>query len=134
MEHRWGLRRRVYRSVHVWTVGRVASVGRLRDVSISGAFVETSLPVQPLSRVRFQFKPTAHEARSRCTADAQVVRLENHGFAVEWCEFAPPAVRSLIRTARAEMLSGETNGEDLADTPSETLAGTGSRPARGGLS
>jgi hypothetical protein len=108
MEHRWGLRTQVDETVHVWTPDRIAAQGRLTNVSISGARVLSSLPVQLWSRVKLRMSTANGLAKNRYTTEAQVVRLEKDGFAVEWCEFAPPAARALIRNARAQILNQRT--------------------------
>ena len=98
MEHRCGLRRPVSLAVHLWTRGGVASHGELQNVSLSGALVRTALPVRLLARVTFQFK-TSRAVKVKMTAEAQVVRVTNTGFAVEWCEFAPSSIELLMRSA-----------------------------------
>jgi hypothetical protein len=104
MEHRWGLRRDVDQAVHVWAPGGVASPGRLRNISISGAFVVSALPVRLLGRVKLQARTSMGKGKAKLTAEAQVVRVQDDGFAVEWSEFAPPAVRAIIRDDRAQTL------------------------------
>ena len=94
MEHRWGLRKQIDRAVHLWTTGGVGSPGQLRDISISGAFVVTSLPVQLFAHVQIQIKPLRGEHRTTETIQGQVVRREPDGFAVEWCKFAPRLIRA----------------------------------------
>lgn len=104
MEHRWGLRSAVDQAVHVWAPNGVAARGQLLNISISGALVRSSLPVQVLGRVKFRVTTSNCRGKPKWTAEAQIVRVENDGFAVEWCEFAPPAVRAVIRDARAHIL------------------------------
>jgi hypothetical protein len=106
MEHRWGPRRDIDQAIHVWTPTGTAAAGQLRNVSSSGGYIETSLPVEPLMRVKVQLKlsgPVGHGS-SRLKAEGHVVRVGRDGFAVEWCEFAPPAIRALIQLARSQAL------------------------------
>jgi PilZ domain len=109
MEHRWGLRRDIDQAVHVWTAGGLASSASMLNISISGAFLSCPLPVQPLSRVKLQIKGFKGPGKVKLTAEAQVVRVERDGLAIEWCDFAPPAARALIRNARAEVLDRLTD-------------------------
>jgi hypothetical protein len=45
-------------------------------------------------------------------AEGHVLRLGRRGFAVEWCEFAPPAIRALIRIARARNTAPASDWRD----------------------
>jgi len=96
MEHRWGYRQDVSRPVHLGTRGGLAARGTIRNVSISGAFVVSSLPVPLFSHVRVQFTAMLDGQRTAMVLEAQVVRRDDTGVGVEWCEFAPDAVRALM--------------------------------------
>jgi hypothetical protein len=96
MEHRWGHRREISRAVHLGMRNGLASRGRITNVSISGAFVVTPLPVSLFSYVEVQFTAMVDGKRARMAVEGQVVRKEATGFGVEWCEFAPDAVRALV--------------------------------------
>lgn len=88
MEHRWG--QRVPAAIKVKLQGRPGAIGSgcLRDVSISGAFIETALRLPLLVRIDV-------DAGSRKLA-GWVVRRNAIGIGVEWCEFAPQAVLTLL--------------------------------------
>ena len=96
MEHRWGHRREISRAVHLGTRSGVAARGRISNVSISGAFVVSSLPASLYSYVEVRFTAMLDGKRTRMAVEGQVVRKEAGGFGVEWCEFAPEAVRALV--------------------------------------
>lgn len=76
------------------------ALGRLRDVSLSGGFVEgvpSRLPAW--TEVYVQLGQMGFHG-SECTpVKGYVVRSEATGVALEWCEFAPPEIRSLIDRA-----------------------------------
>jgi hypothetical protein len=74
----------------------LAARGRITNVSISGAFVVSPLPVSLFSYVEVQFTAMVNGKRARMAVEGQVVRKEAGGFGVEWCEFAPEAVRALV--------------------------------------
>jgi hypothetical protein len=82
----------------------MAGSGQLRNISISGAYIVSALPVALMGRVRVRMKATETQRRPRESLEARVVRSDPDGFAVEWCEFAPPLARALIRDARTEIL------------------------------
>lgn len=75
---------------------RTVAVGRLRDLSLSGAYVE-GVPSLPLwSEVYVEFSGIWREPVQANRAKGYVVRNEPGGFAVEWCEFAPREVLRLV--------------------------------------
>jgi|SRR5450756_1435370 len=96
MEHRWGQRRAVDIATQLRTPGGVIAQGRISNVSVSGAFIATKLPLALLSHVNVRLARPASERGARGHAEAQVVRRESDGIAVEWCELAPAAVRALL--------------------------------------
>jgi hypothetical protein len=96
MEHRWGHRRDINRSVDLATRSGLVARGRLTNVSISGAFVQSPLPVSLFSYVQIQFTAMLNGKRAATAVEGQVVRKDSTGFGIEWCEFAPEAVRALV--------------------------------------
>ena len=96
MEHRWGHRREISRAVHVGTRSGLAARGRISNISISGAFVVSPLPVSLFSHVVVQFTAMVEGRRTKMVVEGQVVRKEGAGFGMEWSEFAPEAVRALV--------------------------------------
>ena len=68
MEHRLGTRHAVDLEVYLRTWGAtVSGKGRVKDLSVSGAFVTTQLPCRALLHVAVQIVPTRH-LRRRCCA------------------------------------------------------------------
>jgi hypothetical protein len=96
MEHRWGHRREINRAVHLGTRSGLAARGRLTNVSISGAFVQSPLPVSLFSYVQVQFTAMLNGKRTATRIEGQVVRKDATGFGIEWCELAPDSVRALV--------------------------------------
>ncbi len=97
MEHRWGKRIPTQLSVRLrWRPDSFA-VGRLRDVSLSGGFVE-GVPsrLSAWTEVHVQIEQVGFHGGECRPVRGYVVRSEATGVAVEWCEFAPPEIRSLI--------------------------------------
>lgn len=92
MEHRWGNRTTV--NLPVWISGAGASgPGVLRDVSISGAYIEVAEPLanQALVSVTVHRRTIAGLVMDRTTAC--VVRRDQHGIGVEWCDLLPAEIQ-----------------------------------------
>ena len=87
MEHRWGNRSIVDLPVSICGAS-VAGRGVLRNVSSTGGYIETALPLAALTMVRVQI---ARDTHGLAPADAWglVVRQDRDGVGVEWCDAAP---------------------------------------------
>ena len=94
MEHRWGNRKRCRARVCVSAGAGVAGTARVRDVSISGAFLETSLPLALFSQLAIAVLRDDGSTHS-LELTAAVVRTEPDGVGIEWCE---PVTGSICRT------------------------------------
>jgi hypothetical protein len=93
VEHRWGFRYQVELPVRVRTRSGKLCTGILQSVSLSGAFVLVPTPMRALSQIRIQFLGDQKRRWRQDAVDAQIVRVEPGGLAIEWSEFAPSAVR-----------------------------------------
>jgi hypothetical protein len=85
MEHRWGNRRRCRAQVCIAAGAGIAGTARLRDVSTSGAFLETALPLPLFSQLAIAVlgeDGSAHPVEFT----AAVVRTAPGGVGIEWCE------------------------------------------------
>jgi hypothetical protein len=103
MEHRWG--HRVETNVGVQLLANPASIawGRLKNVSLSGGFIETRLRIPILSTLCMTVKTSpgsAEEPRSVC---AIVVRHEASGVGVEWLDGSSEVVAALLDDAEARV-------------------------------
>jgi hypothetical protein len=96
MEHRWGHRHEVSRPIRLGNRSGVMARGRICNVSISGAFIVSPLPVALFSHVQVQFRAMVDGRRTSTTVEGQVVRKDTTGFGIEWSEFAPEVVRALV--------------------------------------
>lgn len=95
MEHRWGTRVAVNAPATVRdTTGHLASA-RVRNASLSGAFVETDIHFALLARVSVRASARGSEWLHGC-----VVRVEDHGFAIEWLDPDLQAVAALLGVSR----------------------------------
>jgi len=105
MEHRWGHRREVNRFVRLRMRSGLIGFGRIRDASISGAWVATKLPAKLMSYVQIGFTAMQNGRRTVARVEGLIVRIASHGFGVEWREFAHPAVLAIlmVRPYRSEV-------------------------------
>jgi hypothetical protein len=96
MEHRWGHRREINRFVRLRLRNGMRGFGRIRDVSISGAWIATGLPAKLLSYVQVGFTAMRKGRKTVTRVEGLIVRAANQGFGVEWCELAHPAVLAIL--------------------------------------
>jgi hypothetical protein len=84
MEHRWGWRRPCRARVCVAAGGGVAGVGGLRDVSMSGAFIETALALPLFAQIAVAV--LRHDGTRCGEYTATVVRRSVNGVGIEWTD------------------------------------------------
>ena len=96
LEHRWGERVRVNIPVRVSAADLARAEGRLKNLSLSGAFMKSDceLRLHALIEVRIELPPPVSRA---AVIEAHVSRKHNEGVGIEWCEFAPNIVKELLR-------------------------------------
>ena len=119
MEHRWGRREPTDVAVNFVVYGTTGT-GRVLNVSLTGAYLETSIPPRLLSVVHLQLARTASAAAERIAAT--VVRRDPWGVGLEWCESETETRRG---HARLVILSGDTG--NLMATPLSVLRTTTGR-------
>jgi hypothetical protein len=96
MEHRWGHRREVNRFVRLKMRNGLRGFGRIRNVSISGAWIATGLPAKLFSHVQVGLSAMQNGGKTVAHVEGLIVRIAHQGFGVEWCELAHPAVRAIL--------------------------------------
>jgi hypothetical protein len=72
--------------------------GTLRDISVSGGFLETQLNVSALSTLRMTVPAT--RAGGARIVRAIVIRSDDGGVGVEWCDADSEVVKRLIEETR----------------------------------
>ena len=103
MEHRLGTRHAIDLEVYLRTWGSTVSArGRLKDLSVSGAFVTTQLPCQPLLHVAVQIVSTAHSRRNCILVEGLIARVAADGIGVEWDELQPELLARFILLDRSD--------------------------------
>ncbi|HUN71882.1 MAG TPA: PilZ domain-containing protein [Steroidobacteraceae bacterium] len=96
MEHRWGERVSVRTTVELSCGSLPPVCGYLENLSSSGALVRTDGPRPPRGPVSVIMREGDFGRRRPARVAAYVVRETANGVGIEWCEFAPRAVRGLL--------------------------------------
>jgi PilZ domain len=105
MEHRWGERFAVRMTVELSSGSSPPVAGSLENVSASGAFVRTAERGPPRGPVAVTLRQEISDRLRSVRLPAYVVRETDSGVGIEWCQFAPRAVREL-------MIQGRSAGPD----------------------
>ena len=102
MEHRWGQRMTCHASVWISGAWGIEGEGRVRDISSSGAFVETATAIPVHARIALAVTGNG-SARIPVNLTAIVVRVESAGVGVEWCHTPSLAICTVVGcTARCD--------------------------------
>ena len=96
MEHRWGRRVPCRARVRLSVLGGIVGTGRLRDVSMSGAFLETALQLPLFTRVTLAVPREDPTAGREVDVIASVVRISNDGLGLEWCDTAAGSICAVL--------------------------------------
>lgn len=99
MEHRWG--RRAALDVEVTINDRPLALlrGRIRNISISGAFVQTKISLPINTRVELVFTPHKDDPNRVYRLDAIVLRRTPEGLGMMFSQFNPKSLADLIDRA-----------------------------------
>jgi len=105
MEHRWGQRSKLDVQVRLhatsWRAPRRAC---LRNISASGALLETEPSLPPLKRIEVEIAVCNQGRMDLIRIPACVVRKADHGVGVEWCEPLPFAVEQLVAEPAPDLI------------------------------
>jgi hypothetical protein len=96
MEHRWGSRIAVDIAVRISARPSTIGVGRILDLSMSGAWIRARLTLPVLSRVIVIVHSSQARKHEAASLGAYVTRTTREGFGVEWCELDPPSFGHLL--------------------------------------
>jgi hypothetical protein len=115
MEHRWGERIAVDIPVQVSVPPLIMGSGRVRNISISGAWILGRFDLPPLARAFIVFDLAAGPDRSEQLPIAcYIARVRPEGIGVEWRELAPQIVSDLMLFAAAPAAPRPATPEPLA--------------------
>jgi len=91
--------------MHVSARGGIAGAGSLRDVSISGAFLETALPLALFTQIDVE---VLLDDGSHCGKyTGTVVRVQADGVGIEWTESVAGSICKALGCAAHCPFSGE---------------------------
>jgi PilZ domain len=94
---RWGRRIAVDIPVHVAAHASPAIHGHLKNLSLSGAFMEADHELRLHAYIEVSIK-LPETGRSTMRIMARVTRKLKDAVGVEWCQFAPSTVKDLLRS------------------------------------
>jgi hypothetical protein len=98
MEHRCGHRKIIDARVTVRTRSGLVARGILLNVSASGALITSPLPLPLHTTVLVHIESAdAHQPFCRVALAGEIARVTDDGFAVEWAEFAPHTLKTILR-------------------------------------
>jgi hypothetical protein len=98
MDHRWGERIQVDFPVRLMAHPFARRDGRLTDLSVSGAYIKTSVLIRPKSRLEVTLLANPWARHEAVVIQAFVARRYLEGVGIEWCEFAPSPVGLLLHS------------------------------------
>jgi hypothetical protein len=101
MDHRWGERITVDLTVKIAARPFAVRAGRLRDLSVSGGAIQVSADIRLLTRVQVAIPVPNRFLDPIPVVSGYVTRKFGDCIGVEWSDFAPDAVRELLKAARA---------------------------------
>lgn len=133
MEHRWGERVSVRLTVELSCGASAPVAGLLENVSSSGAFVRTPGCRLRRGAVEVTLVRGGTDSKSVVRLPAYIVREGDAGVGIEWCEFAPRAVRELIARnrragARARLPTSKRRSRRESNTVIDSLARSVTQP------
>ncbi|HET7811908.1 MAG TPA: PilZ domain-containing protein [Steroidobacteraceae bacterium] len=104
MEHRWGQRRPCRACVRVTSAAGFAGDGELRNVSMSGAYLMTPMPLPLFSRLTVAVYRRDGSRHAEYTAT--VARRDDAGVGIEWLEASEGPVCRMLGCADECAFSG----------------------------
>jgi hypothetical protein len=111
MEHRWGRRLMSHIPVRLRCLQSTDSgcrcLGRLEEVSASGALIRTELGICPAATIAIETLAPALGLQQR-ELPASIVRANPGELAIEWMEFASTGVSAVL--TESMLTSGEAGG------------------------
>lgn len=94
MEHRWGRRMPCFAAVRLSAGNGATGQGRLRNVSMSGAYLETSVPLSLFTPV--EIAVTRTDGTEAPVLRGCVVRRDAEGVGIEWADIMAGPICPLL--------------------------------------
>ncbi len=97
VEHRWGERVRVSIPVQLNAPALAGVDGCMENLSLSGALMKADCDLRLHLLIEVHIAQPATSQRT-AVVKAYVSRKLARGVGIEWCQFAPPIVKDLLRS------------------------------------
>lgn len=114
MEHRCGQRIPLNLAVRLWGSTGPVHVARLSDISPSGAFLRLAVPMGALTGVHVDLKWPTALSRGSVRLKGCVTRRARDGVGVEWDDFAPQEVMTILREFSRQRSEVQRKGDPLS--------------------
>lgn len=118
MEHRWGKRIPVDIGVRISARPSTIGVGRIMDLSMSGAWISAHLNLPLLAHVMVILDSTHARKHEAPSIGAYVTRTSREGFGVEWYELDPAPFGDLLHPHAFPRNAGSEVAE-YSNTPTQ---------------
>jgi hypothetical protein len=122
MEHRWGKRSVLDIGIQLHLGSGAVDTARITNASLSGAFVNTTRRLPAFTRVVVEVPAASVSRGAPRRVPAYVVRTGPDGLGLEWQEFAPPAITSLLGRFRRREIHGSENSSQSQSPRADTNA------------
>src|SRR5438445_8850828 len=113
MEHRFGHRVSTQLRVGIGVSSQSHSSGRLRNVSVSGAFVQTHLRPPSIVRLRVYFDEQHSHGSFKFALDAHLVRSTSEGLGLEWVDSEPAILLAFLSALERSATAAGTRGQSV---------------------
>jgi hypothetical protein len=97
MEHRWGNRIEIDLEVEIFCFKEPLGHGRMKNVSVSGAFIETDVPLRPMNAIRLIDTGYSKRRGGENYLSGYVSRCTGRGMGLAWWDLAPDCARRLVQ-------------------------------------
>ena len=111
MEHRWGSRKSTDVAVRFVAMPATMGTGRVVNISLTGAFMETQVQLRLLSLVYLQPFGPVSDGDQKNRLVASVVRQTALGVGLEWCD------STVVSTQAYTQLNASVRGRTEANRP-----------------
>jgi hypothetical protein len=117
MEHHRGQRHSTDVMVQFFTRPSTVGIGRVINVSATGAFMETELPLRLLSLLYLEPTDRLPSDGAGGRIAATIVRCSPTGVGLEWCEFGAEGTRAYARLSAGSNDCADTHQWPLPEMP-----------------
>jgi hypothetical protein len=117
MEHRFGHRISTQVRVRIGVSPQSLSTGHIRNLSVSGAFVQTSVHPAPMGSVKVCFDERHSHGSLKFELDAYLVRSTPDGLGLEWAESESAILLALLSVLEPSTALPGNGAQSIARGP-----------------